>query len=1270
MKIFIIHYSLSIIYCSLLHSTPISFEFKLRAKVEENNKLTIEAEGNNKIKDDILSSLYKIKVKFFIPYFDYYSEEYDFKEILKPNERHITTYTLKIPPLQMPGLYAIFGIFTMQDVNAYPISKVNYTILKYADTSKLFLSTPNIETNCESAKDDEEVCFDIVEKYTLKINISIPPPISEYLKESGLYVITQPELNLVGPAGQQRVYKFFDSEKRTVPFIFTNKTALNDSKYIFYIYSYIDYTGVDDRYHIENITFRYLKKVSHKIFEHSFKGSLLLLSFTFTFLFLIFNLPFISKRYLRLSPISDSLLQFAIFFIIYSYLFSLIPLSKSYFNPDTPYIAGDNATHYNLAKIVKEWNIGRFIINGWDNSHFCGYKIFQTYFPLPFILIAILSFFVNFNVAFKIVHISGTFMLPAALFVSGMLLGFKTHTATLLSILSLLFLVLSSYNDTFILWGGNLTSTLAGEFCFSFSFTFFVLYCSLLYRAIRQDNKNKYLIPLVILEVFTGLSHAFTMLYILFFLILLFTSKNITKNNLIFVIVQQIISLMLMAWWLIPTLVYKDYTFSQWYENWSKDMFLHNNVLSLAGIVTALLLFSMTFWNNLLIFIKNHKTLLFTILGLFLLGILANYIAYPLGVADIRFFPLALFALIILAGFLFEFFTSFFQFRFFLCINMLFLVLWLISPEEKVVKVWARFNSKGLKFLNYYDYFYDISETLKGSFNDARVITDKSNIYEPFGSPLALTLLAHYSKRQVLDGMDYRSSASSFFAFDFQTSISGTWGSYPDGYRFSSFDLKMAKKRAKVLNVKDFIIADVKNIPKFLNDKDFYMIKQIGPFHIFTLKSIKSQYVEPLSTEPILVATSNWKAFSYRWFKNPKLIEYPVIFIRNKQDYKAVRKYFTGKIYIPHAEKEFMTKKLNIPNDEIISFIKIPDKDSKNYNANGLFIGENITNDTIEISINEPYIPLFVKISYHPNLKVRGADYIYFATPSFFIIVPKENKVKIYLGYNSIDRLSIELFYIGLIIIALLIINKNKAILNTPTFTAGNYLTLFVSFITSIITISLFIVPIYRILSKSENIKTGAKSANVLLSEANTLMYSNKKEDNYKAKEKLEYILENYKNIGFLDEVLYKLAEVDFKLENLSAANNTIEQIFKTFPESIYYGHALILWAKLYEKMGTDENIASAKILYQLAKKDFPDTEIENLANNELQKYDKKHIKTHTTKKQFKLLQKILNKLDYTEKENLQFLLQSEDFRKLLRIPDKKLLNSIINNLQTIQKRK
>ncbi len=1273
----IIHF-LALLFFSLMcnsskvYAFALSFEFKLNAKLEQNDYLTIDVTGINRIKDDILSSLYNIRVKFFIPYFKYNSEVFFFKDILPPGEKFVEKYTLKIPAIQYTGYYTIFGIFTMTDVNSYPLSSVTYTVISYGDTRKLFFSNPILEMLCSpqpanNGNTEEEICFNIIENHALKINYSVPIPLVDYLRETGIAIITQPEFSVTPES-----YKFDDSEKRTVKFKFSNNSGYYDNKYVFYVYSYINYVGVDDIYHLESISIKHFKKVSRKLFEWSGVGALLPLSVLSILLFLIFNAVFTMWKFhnifagvvgKKILNMCDNILLFVIFFIIYSYLFSLIPLSKSYFHPDTPYIAGDNATHYNLAKIVKDWSIEKFIINTWDNSHFCGYKIFQMYFPLPFILIALISYVINFNIAFKIIHIIGTLLLPLALIITGRLFGFSFTSSSLLSILSLLFLVMSSKDRTFILWGGNLTSTLAGEFCFSFSLLFFVLYIGVLYTAITSEQKIKYFIPLVILEVITGLSHAFTMLYILFFLFLLFMNSKLARDNFLYIISQQFIVLGLMFWWLGPMIYYKNYTFSQWYESWDKIIFLHSNAVCLAIIAFILFLFSLTFFNQLKIYIKKHKILFIVFCGLFILGVLSNYVAYLFGVADIRFFPLALLALIFLAGFFFEFFSSHFLFRTLFAIGILFLTLWIIKPEDKIIKVWSSFNGKGLKLLNYYEHFESISDTLKGDFNNGRILYDKSNIYDPFGSPLALTLLPHYAQRQVLDGMDYRSSASSFFAFDTQTNISSSWGSYPDGFRFSNFNLQLLKKRAKILNIENVIVADPNNVKKFLIDPDFKLIKKVGPFNIFFLTSHKPHYIEPLKKEPFLVATRNWKAFSYRWFKNIKLLDYPVIFIRNQTDLTYVRKNFTTKIYIPHDEKEYMLKKLNIEPNQTIDYLPETEVKNKIYNTDDLSIDEHITFDKIELSVNKLNIPLYVKVNYHPGLKVIGADYIYFASPSFFIIIPRDYKVKIYLGYNLIDKISLIFSYLSLLSLIMFIIFRNKIRLHIKI---NNLLANGVAILSTLLVIALVSLPIFRLVTGIETLRHGAKSANRLLTDAESLSYSTDKKELYKSKLIFEYILEKYAKIGFLDEVLYKYAELNFKLDNLNTVDNALTQIFKRFPESIYYGKGLLLWAKLFEKMGTDESIANAKLIYQIAKREYPDTEIEHSADEQLKKFDKsfttppRNVKVKKTKN----LYEILKNLDKIQKENLLLLLQSKEFQNLLKSTDKKSIESIIEILR------
>ncbi|MFN7181141.1 MAG: hypothetical protein ACK4NF_00470 [Planctomycetota bacterium] len=826
----------------------------------------------------------------------------------------------------------------------------------------------------------------------------------------------------------------------------------------------------------------------------------------------------------------------------------------------------------------------------------------------------------------------------------------------------MLFLVISSKGGTFILWGGNLASTLAGEFCFSFSFLFFVLYTGVLYRALISREKKKYFLPLVVLEVIIGLSHAFTMIYILLFLFLLMTHKKVVHDNFIYVVLQQVFALGFMLWWLLPMIYYKDYTFSQWYESWNKDIFLHQNVISLTIIVFTLFLFSLTYRKGIKMYIKEHSVLFIGFLGIFILGILANYIAYPLGVADIRFFPLTLIAGIFLAGFFFEFFSLHFVFRGFFCLGVLFLTLWLVKPEEKIIRVWSRFNGRGLKFSNYYEHFEQITQALKGDLNNGRIIYDKSNIYDPLGSPLALTLLPHYAKRQVLDGMDYRSTASSFFAFDLQTSISSSWGSYPDGFKFTDFNLRIAKKRAKILNVENFIITDPNNIKKFLDDPDFSLIKKIGPFHIFSFKNYIPKYVEPLSKEPILVATNNWKAFSYRWFKNLKLMDYKVIFIRNKKDLKKVKESFTTKIYLAGDEEErnYLANKLNLNHEEVVKYLPLTDIDSRLYNTDDLYIDEYISYDGIEINVNKLNIPLYVKISYHPGLKIEGADYIYFSAPSFFIIIPREKKVRIYLGYNFVDKVGMFFLYLSLLLFSGAIVFYRRI---NPSIPLNKVFASLIAIISIAVVILLISIPLYRLLSGIEHLKYGAKSANRLLSEAVKFLYSTDKKEQLRSKQILEYIKDKYREVGFIDEVLYKYAELNFELDNLSTVDNTLTQIFTRYPESIYYGKGIILSGKLLEKIGTDESREHAKLQYLIAKREYANTEIETEADNELNKFGKRRQHPIEIKRR-ESLSRILKRLDRKQKENLKILLQSKEFQELLKYGDRKILYDILEKIK------
>ena len=101
-----------------------------------------------------------------------------------------------------------------------------------------------------------------------------------------------------------------------------------------------------------------------------------------------------------------------------------------------------------------------------------GMPMFQFYFVLPYLIIALMSMMMPFAIAFKIVSLLGIFLLPLCIYFMMRWLGFK-YPAPILGAVSSLFLL---FDPSYSVWGGNIKSTLAGQFSYSISLAFLFLF--------------------------------------------------------------------------------------------------------------------------------------------------------------------------------------------------------------------------------------------------------------------------------------------------------------------------------------------------------------------------------------------------------------------------------------------------------------------------------------------------------------------------------------------------------------------------------------------------------------------------------------------------------------------------------------------------------------------------------------------------------------------------------------------------------------------------
>lgn len=132
---------------------------------------------------------------------------------------------------------------------------------------------------------------------------------------------------------------------------------------------------------------------------------------------------------------------------------------------NTTTTGGDTGAHFSVAYFYIHNILNHFKLTGWSSSWYDGYPLYVFYFPMPGIITALFGFFTPYDVAFKLTTIIGTLTLPIVVyyFSRSMRVGY------LLSGLSAVMAVGYLFDHSFTIDGGNIASTLAGEYSFSIS---------------------------------------------------------------------------------------------------------------------------------------------------------------------------------------------------------------------------------------------------------------------------------------------------------------------------------------------------------------------------------------------------------------------------------------------------------------------------------------------------------------------------------------------------------------------------------------------------------------------------------------------------------------------------------------------------------------------------------------------------------------------------------------------------------------------------------
>lgn len=670
-------------------------------------------------------------------------------------------------------------------------------------------------------------------------------------------------------------------------------------------------------------------------------------------------------------------------------LVSITGFLLSYFTPEyllsvNTATGGDTASHYYTAKYLKEYLLPNGKLTGWTQGNYAGFPILQFYFPLPFLIAVLLSYFVPLQIAFKLITVLGIFLLPICVYISLRLMRYRFPVPILGAVLTLPFLFI----ETNSMWGGNILSTLAGEFDYSFGLALSILFIGSFYNGITTGKhafKNAFLIALI------GLSHGYTLLFSgMVTLYFLFTTDFFRRLG--YLIKVHVLGFMLMGFWIVPMIHYMPFTthFSMIWKIHSLAEVFPIILLPLIGIALAGRLASTgrsikksglrtSVQQTLHRLFSDTYTRTSYLWSCALISAFLYLTAYAINVIDIRFLPFMQLVLAIIAGVELGYAFRRFKAKWLTPFIILIAVVVWTDLNEKNIGNWVKWNYAGIENKADWPLFSGINNYLKGNPSDPRVVYEHSTLYQTIGTQRAFESLPLFSGRSTLEGLYLQSSPSSPFIFFLQSEISKEISCpFPD-YTCSSLNLDRGIKHLAMFNVRDFIVRSDTVKAEILKYPEFVLKKSFGPYEIYELTSNENRYVVPLKYEPVLYRAGDWKSVSYRWFKNMNANDVHLVFAGRaaKSDSKKFKAVFKG--------------------GDFSSIPKIPvEGDCK--------VAEELKNEEINIRTDCINKPLLVKVSYHPRWRVEGARNVYLASPSFMLIFPERENVSLRFSMTGVEK--------------------------------------------------------------------------------------------------------------------------------------------------------------------------------------------------------------------------------------------------------------------------
>jgi len=705
--------------------------------------------------------------------------------------------------------------------------------------------------------------------------------------------------------------------------------------------------------------------------------------------------------------------------------FVLWQLSPRVLLRNTTPTGGDMGAHVWGPAYLKDHLLPHFRLSGWAPDWFAGFPAFRFYMVLPALFIALLSYVLPYGIAFKLVVVAGVVTLPLCVYAMARLFDAAFPTPQILAVATLPFL----FDTSYLIYGGNIGSTLAGEFAFALSLSFGVLALGVVNRGLRTGKHRALAAALLALTVLCHIIPAFFCATGCLVLLLM----RADRSRLRWAAVTGGTALLLAAFWLLP-FVGRHAWFND--MGWSKRVDYHAAlapshlvwVLALAAIgavlsawrgnrlgvflATMAAIVAFAFWALPAAALWNARLLPFYYLCVFLLaglavaegvrwllellplepsvtGIIA--IVVPLVTAAVILYAVAV-PLDLVPG---------------------------RSPavaDRSLLSWWPAADFKGYEHAPAYGEYQALNATMRTvgrTQGCGRALWEYgTDFLNRYGTTMAPMLLPHWTDGCIasMEGLYMESSLTSPFHWLLQSTLSAAPSRPQRDLPYGNLDVHLGVQQMQLMGIRYYMAFSPTALAAAKHEPGLAPIASTGGWQIFRVAD--SPLVAGMQSLPAVYAGPRaWRAEAIEWFQHPD--RWPTTLARS-------------------GPKQW---------PRVLSSATLPAIPTPPARVTRIHQGDS----TVSFDVDRIGTPVIVRVSDFPNWQASGAHGPWAAAPNFMIVVPTKHHVVLRYGTTPLDLLAnvLTLFGIGLVILlarrpAPVMARRRRGFFDDPVDPSGN----------------------------------------------------------------------------------------------------------------------------------------------------------------------------------------------------------------------------------------